>query len=59
MIKAYQHFDDGQKWLRIVDCLSNTEWDEPIRGWQLSINLTTGETLWKHLDGRIYNDLAV
>lgn len=59
MLNAYQHFDDGFKWLRVVNTESGQEWDEHIQGWSMSINLTTGETLWKHLDGRVYNDMAV
>ncbi len=59
MIKAYQHFSDGLMWLRIENTLTGDCWDESISGWSLSINLTNGETLWKHKDGRVYNDMAV
>lgn len=57
MFKAYQHFDDGFKWLRVVNTETGQEWDEPIKGWSLSINLMTGETLWTHENGTQYADM--
>jgi hypothetical protein len=56
IMKAYKHWEDGKQWLRVIDTKIGHEWDEPITGWVLSINLINGETLWKHADGRVYHE---
>lgn len=52
-LKAFHHDDDGERWLRLVDASGN-EWDEPISGWQLILDLLNSArpSYYRHTDGR-------
>lgn len=49
-MKAYHHTEDGQKWLRIIT--QDEEWDEPIFGWELVLDMRNGKAYYRHEDGR-------
>jgi hypothetical protein len=49
-MKAYHHTEDGQKWLRIIT--QDEEWDEPISGWELVLDMRDGKAYYRHKDGR-------
>lgn len=50
IMKAYRHTEDGQKWLRIIT--QDEEWDEPISGWELVLDMRDGKAYYRHKDGR-------
>ena len=50
IMKAYHHTEDGQKWLRIIT--QDEEWDEPILGWELVLDMCNGKAYYRHKDGR-------
>ena len=55
-MKAYQHTEDGRKWLRIVPD-DGLAWDEPLSGWCIVLDLITGATTYRHTDGRSIPEL--
>lgn len=50
-MKAYFHTEDGQKWLRIIT--QGEEWDEPLFGWELVLDMHNGKAYYRHKDGRV------
>jgi hypothetical protein len=54
-MQAYMHYSDGARWIRIID-ENGSEWDEPIQGWSLVLDLIRGGANWRHDDGREYRD---
>lgn len=53
MNRAYHHIEDGKTWLRITSD-NGLDWDEPISGWILTLDLTDGKSYYTHTDGRKY-----
>ncbi len=52
MQTAYMYYDDGRRWLRVQD-ETGLEWDEPISGWTIVLDLIRGGPVWfEHKDGR-------
>lgn len=48
---AYQHFEDGRKWLRIIEMDGDDVgdvWDECISEWIMLLDLTTGKSYYRH-----------
>jgi hypothetical protein len=56
-MNALMHDDDGKRWLRMI-AADGTEWDEPITGWTLLLDLIRGLRSWRHDDGRTARDIT-
>ena len=54
-MQAYIHFDDGIKWVRVIE--GNTEWDEPIAGWVLQVMLCHGYNNLISPKGKVYREM--
>ena len=54
---GYMHFDDGKKWLRIVEIndLTGDEWDECISEWEYVIDTVRGVSYYRHKLGQHAN----
>ena len=51
IIGAYHHDQDGKRWFRIVTD-TGYDFDEPIAGWSMVMDLEQGRLYYVHKDGR-------
>lgn len=56
MGKAYIHYDDGEKWVRVIE--DQEEWDEPITGWELQVMLCHGYNNLISPSGKVYQEMS-